>query len=81
MVRRGLVLIVLLSLQSAMHAEKVVTLWHSYRGGERAALEKVAELFNASQIGKADAIRVELLMVPYDAYADKTADHYHGSCP
>lgn len=47
-------------------AELVV--WHAYRGGEKAAFEKVIEMYNAGQSGDA---RAKPLAVPYDAYADK----------
>lgn len=42
-------------------------LWHSYRAAERTALEKVVARFNAAQ----QAIQVETLFIPYDAFADK----------
>jgi arabinogalactan oligomer/maltooligosaccharide transport system substrate-binding protein len=44
-----------------------VTVWHSYRAGERKALEKVAELYNQKNPGH----KVSLLAVPFDAIADK----------
>jgi arabinogalactan oligomer/maltooligosaccharide transport system substrate-binding protein len=44
-----------------------IVLWHSYREGEKAALEKTVEAFHASNPG----IRVRLLNVPYDAFIDK----------
>ncbi|MEO1227369.1 MAG: extracellular solute-binding protein [Myxococcota bacterium] len=44
-----------------------VVLWHAYRAGERKALEKVVESFNSSQ----KDVRIQLLAVPYDAFADK----------
>jgi len=50
---------------SASAAELVV--WHAYRGAERAAFEKVAEIYNAQSSGT----KVKLLAVPFDAYADK----------
>ena len=43
-----------------------IVVWHSYRGAEKAALEQVAENFNAQSEDK-----VELQAVPHDAYADK----------
>jgi arabinogalactan oligomer/maltooligosaccharide transport system substrate-binding protein len=49
-------------------AQTELVVWHAYRGGEKAAFEKVIETFNASQGG---AIKVTTLAVPYDAYADK----------
>ena len=44
-----------------------VVLWHSYRGDERKALEKVAKAFNASHA----SIELSLLAVPHDAFPDK----------
>lgn len=46
---------------------ETVLLWHAYAGAERAALEAVADEFNASN----DDVRIKLAAVPYDAYADK----------
>ncbi|MDJ0928767.1 MAG: extracellular solute-binding protein [Gammaproteobacteria bacterium] len=52
---------------SLASAELIV--WHAYRGGEKAAFEKVIEMYNAQQ---ADASTMaKPLAVPYDAYADK----------
>lgn len=50
----------------AVAAEDVV-LWHSYRAGERKALEQVVKSFNDKQT----EVKVRLLSVPYDAFADK----------
>jgi len=47
-------------------ATKIV-LWHSYRGTEKDALDKVIKNFNESQ----KDIQVESLPIPYDAFADK----------
>jgi len=44
-----------------------VVLWHSYREGEKAALEALVDQFHQKQ----QAIRVRLLNVPYDAFVDK----------
>ena len=44
-----------------------LTVWHAYRGAEKAAFEKVVAQFNARQ----KDIAVRTLAVPYDAYADK----------
>ncbi len=52
---------------SAQAAE--LTIWHAYRGGEKAALEKIVKLFEAKQAGK--GVTVATLAIPYDAYADK----------
>jgi len=44
-----------------------VTLWHAYRGQERKGLEEVAAKFNKSQ----SDVKLTLLPIPYDAFADK----------
>jgi arabinogalactan oligomer/maltooligosaccharide transport system substrate-binding protein len=46
-----------------------VTVWHAYRGDEKAAFEKVVASFNAAQGSK--GIKVNVLAVPFDAFADK----------
>lgn len=55
-----------------------LTVWHAYRGDEKAAFEKVVAQYNASQKGSV----VKTLAVPYDAYADKiTASVPRGKGP
>ena len=49
-------------------AQREIVVWHGYRGGEKAAFEKVVENFNQANAGK---IKVATLAVPYDAFADK----------
>ncbi|HEY0515241.1 MAG TPA: extracellular solute-binding protein [Thermoanaerobaculia bacterium] len=49
-------------------AQKEIVVWHGYRGGEKAAFEKVIDTFNRANAGK---IKVTTLAVPYDAFADK----------
>jgi arabinogalactan oligomer/maltooligosaccharide transport system substrate-binding protein len=49
-------------------AEGKLVVWHSYRGGEKAAFEKVVAAFNARPEAK---IKVDPLAVPFDAFADK----------
>lgn len=49
-------------------AQKEIVVWHSYRGGEKAAFEKVVENYNQANAGK---VKVSTLAVPYDAFADK----------
>jgi arabinogalactan oligomer/maltooligosaccharide transport system substrate-binding protein len=61
----GLALALFLPVQG-LAAEKLV-LWHSYRGAERKALETVVSDWNA----KGPATTIELLAVPYDAFADR----------
>jgi arabinogalactan oligomer/maltooligosaccharide transport system substrate-binding protein len=54
------------ALAAAQEAKVVV--WHAYRGGEKAAFEKVIAAYNARP---ATTVKVEPLAVPYDAFADK----------
>lgn len=44
-----------------------ITLWHAYRGRERKGIEQVAKKFNGSQ----SDVKLKLLPIPYDAFADK----------
>ena len=62
----------------AASAATDLTVWHAYRGDEKAAFEKVVSMYNASQ----KAAVVKTLAVPYDAYADKiTASVPRGKGP
>jgi arabinogalactan oligomer/maltooligosaccharide transport system substrate-binding protein len=54
-------------LPAAALAEDLVV-WHAYRGGEKAAFEKVVAAYNARPTTK---VKVSTLAVPYDAFADK----------
>jgi arabinogalactan oligomer/maltooligosaccharide transport system substrate-binding protein len=55
---------------TAMAAPPVeLIIWHSYRGGEAAAFEKVVANYNAAKA--AAGVKVTTLPVPYDAFADK----------
>lgn len=66
---RGTLALALLTLFPALSlAQKEIVVWHGYRGGEKAAFEKVVDNFNRAQAGK---IKVTTLAVPYDAFADK----------
>jgi len=67
-VRGTLALALLLAFPLAALAQKEVVVWHGYRGGEKAAFEKVIDNFNKANAGK---IKVTTLAVPYDAFADK----------
>lgn len=58
----------LLAFPAFAQAQKEIVVWHGYRGGEKAAFEKVIENFNKANAGK---IKVSPLAVPYDAFADK----------
>ncbi len=52
-------------------------LWHAYRGGEESALLQVTERFTAKT-----GVKVDLLAVPYDAYAAKLTNAIpHGAGP
>jgi arabinogalactan oligomer/maltooligosaccharide transport system substrate-binding protein len=62
----------------AAHAQTQLTVWHAYRGDEKAAFEKVVGMYNAKQ----KKVVVKTLAVPYDAYADKvTASVPRGKGP
>ena len=50
-------------------AQSQLVVWHGYRGDEKAAFEKVVDMYNQSRAAK--GIKVTTLAVPYDAYADK----------
>ncbi|MDE0698004.1 MAG: extracellular solute-binding protein [Boseongicola sp.] len=63
---RIFILAIALSAFGGIAAQADIVVWHSYRGAEKAALEQVAENFNAQSDTK-----VELQAVPHDAYADK----------
>ncbi|HET9034947.1 MAG TPA: extracellular solute-binding protein [Myxococcaceae bacterium] len=52
----------------AATAQAKLVVWHSYRGGEKAAFEKVVAAFNARPDTK---IKIDPLAVPFDAFADK----------
>jgi arabinogalactan oligomer/maltooligosaccharide transport system permease protein len=75
-----LLTLTLLLLSLAAHAageEESLKLWHAYRGGEEDALRKSAEMFTA-QTG----VKVDLLALPYDAYAAKLTNAIpHGAGP
>lgn len=52
----------------ALAAADDLVVWHAYRGGEKAAFEKVVAAYNARPSTK---VKVTTLAVPYDAFADK----------
>ncbi|HTQ79388.1 MAG TPA: extracellular solute-binding protein [Thermoanaerobaculia bacterium] len=54
---------------SQAQGPKELVVWHAYRGGEKAAFEKVVEIYNRTAAAK--GIKVTTLAVPYDAFADK----------
>jgi arabinogalactan oligomer/maltooligosaccharide transport system permease protein len=47
-------------------AQEPIRLWHAYRGAEEEALVEILESFTSSS-----GVQVELLAVPYDAFASK----------
>lgn len=65
---RGFLIALASLLAAPAVAQKEIVVWHGYRGGEKAAFEKVIAGFNQAQTGK---IKVSTLAVPYDAFADK----------
>lgn len=46
-----------------------LVVWHAYRAAEKAAFEKVVEMFEKSPAAK--GTKLSTLAIPYDAYADK----------
>jgi arabinogalactan oligomer/maltooligosaccharide transport system substrate-binding protein len=69
---------VVLGAASIAQAATDLTVWHAYRGDEKAAFEKVVGMYNAKQ----KDVVVKTLAVPYDAYADKiTASVPRGKGP
>ena len=61
---------VLAAAGSAMaQAAGELVVWHAYRGAEKAAFEKVVEMFQKTPAAKGQ--KVSTLAIPYDAYADK----------
>ena len=69
---------VTLGAASIAQAATDLTVWHAYRGDEKAAFEKVVAQYNAKQ----QDVAVKTLAVPYDAYADKiTASVPRGKGP
>ena len=53
---------------AAAAAQTKLVVWHSYRGGEKSAFEKLVSTFNARPDTK---LKVDALAVPFDAFADK----------
>jgi arabinogalactan oligomer/maltooligosaccharide transport system substrate-binding protein len=65
---RTLALLLAGLLLPAAAAAKDLVVWHSYRGAERTAFEKVIAAYNARP---GTPVKVEALAVPFDAFADK----------
>ena len=62
---------------SPLFAAEPVSLWHSYRGGERAAIDSLVTRWNAAH----PEAQVVPLALPYDAFANKLSSaipHGHG---
>jgi len=59
----------MLGVLSASAAAAELTIWHAYRGAEKAAIEKVVKMYEDKNAAK--RIKVSTLAIPYDAYADK----------
>ena len=59
--------LVLLVFFSLFAEKETVTIWHSYRGDEQKALEELRNKFNELQ----SDYKVDLLNVPYDAFANR----------
>ncbi len=77
---RALIAAVTLALAAAPAVAADLTIWHGYRGEEKAAFEKVVAEFNKAMAGK--GIKAATLAVPYDAFADKiTASVPRGKGP
>ncbi|NTX52534.1 extracellular solute-binding protein [Myxococcus sp. CA039A] len=78
--KRLLALVLLATAWSAHAAEPQTAplkLWHAYRGGEEAALLQATTLFTAKT-----GVRVDMLALPYDAYASKLTNAIpHGAGP
>ena len=58
----------LIAMAPALASAELIV-WHAYRGGEKAAFEKVIAMYNEQQSD--DDAKARPLAVPYDAYADK----------
>ena len=64
-------------LDCAASDDRKITVWHAYRGDERAALEKIVARFGEGHPG----VTIALLAVPSEAYASKLESgipHGHG---
>jgi arabinogalactan oligomer / maltooligosaccharide transport system substrate-binding protein len=66
--KKVMVLVILFSFMvPALFSQTEIVLWHSYRGGEKAALKHAVNNFNQSQ----KEIKIKDLGVPFDALPDK----------
>jgi arabinogalactan oligomer/maltooligosaccharide transport system substrate-binding protein len=64
-----LLVFLLLLVVPSVYGQKQITVWHAYRGAEKAAFEKVVGQFNEKM--KDQGVSAKTLAVPYDAMADK----------
>lgn len=64
---RKFFIFMILVLAVALFSQTKVTLWHSYRGEERTAINQAVERFNKNNAN----IKIEVLAVPFDAFPDK----------
>jgi len=62
-------LLLSMTITPVLAAPTTLTVWHAYRGQEKAAFEKVIAAYNKRVASR--GIKVTTLAVPYDAYADK----------
>jgi len=65
----GIACFVMIAVPSLALAQTEIVVWHSYRGEEKTALEKVVAAYNAAKAAR--GVKVTTLAVPFDAFADK----------
>ena len=65
----GLACIAMIAAPSLALSQTEVVVWHSYRGEEKTAFEKVVAAYNTAKAAK--GVKVTTLAVPFDAFADK----------
>jgi arabinogalactan oligomer/maltooligosaccharide transport system substrate-binding protein len=65
--RKIFVFMFIMVLTVALFSQTKVTLWHSYRGEERTAINQTVQRFNQNR----SDIKIEVLAVPFDAFPDK----------
>lgn len=65
----GSIAVIFLLSRIAVAQPTEIVVWHAYRAGEKAAIEKVVAAYNAAKASS--GVKVTTLAVPYDAFADK----------
>lgn len=65
----GFIAVIFLLSRIAVAQPTEIVVWHAYRAGEKAAIEKVVAAYNAAKASS--GVKVTTLAVPYDAFADK----------